>query len=131
MCGILKSFGIDFPSNEYVQIIWEYFNSQHNSVYFDTNGLEDNSIHDTIELIMAVKELLLMHQQRLAMRQNLPDEYDFTIFNTDTMNNSYNDEMFYNFNSRQYLFFELINHWLQLKTLNPIEVMKEMAQHRD
>ena len=39
--------------------------------------------------------------------------------------------MFYNFNSRQYLFFELINHWLQLKTLNPIEVMKEMAQHRD
>jgi len=80
---------------------------------------------------MAVKELLLMHQQRLAMRQNLPDEYDFTIFNTDTINNSYNDEMFYNFNSCQYLFFELINYWLQLKTLNPIEVMKEMAQHRD
>ncbi|CAG8578213.1 10711_t:CDS:2 [Funneliformis caledonium] len=42
----------------------------------------------------------------------------------------HDNEAFYNFNNRQYLFFELINHWLQLKTLNPIEVMKEMAQHR-
>ncbi len=39
--------------------------------------------------------------------------------------------MFYNFNSCQYLFFELINYWLQLKTLNPIEVMKEIAQYKD
>ncbi len=62
MCEILKSFGIDFPSNEYIQIIQECFNSQHNFVYFNTNSLEDDSIHNTIESTTAVEELLFMHQ---------------------------------------------------------------------
>ncbi|GET03185.1 hypothetical protein GLOIN_2v1811542 [Rhizophagus clarus] len=30
-----------------------------------------------------------------------------------------------------YSFFELINHWIRLKPLDPIKIMKEMAQHRE
>ena len=67
-----------------------------------------------------------MHQQRLATRRNLPDEYDFTALNTDTIH----DEIIpCNFNGR-YSFFDIINYWIRSKPLDPIKVMKEMALHR-
>ena len=126
MHGILKTTGIDFPPHEYIQIIRECFNSIHfdNEHSNDDDETEANLIHGNAE--SAVEELLLLHQQRLVMRRNLPDEYDFTAFNTDVMQNS---EISYNFN-RHYSFFELINHWIRLKTLDPIKIMKEMVKHR-
>ncbi len=122
MHGILKTIGIDFSSHEYIQIIRECFNS----IHFDNEHSNDEEAetHDNAEL--AVEELLLLHQQRLMTRRNLPDEYDFTTFDTDMMHNS---EIFCNFN-RRYSFFELINHWIRLKPLDPIKIMKEMTQHR-
>lgn len=59
-------------------------------------------------------------------RQNLPDEYDFTAFNTGMTHNS---EIFCNFYGR-YSFFELINHWIRVKPLDSIKIMKEMAEHK-
>lgn len=123
MCGILKSIGIDYSSHEYIQIIRDCFNS----IHFDddlNNEETADLIHDNAESV--IEELLLMHQQRLVIRRNLPDEYDFTAFNTDTM---HNNEMSCNFNGR-YSFFDIINHWIRLKPLEPIKVMKEMALHR-
>jgi hypothetical protein len=125
MYGILKTIGIDFLSHEYIQIIQECFNSIHfENEHSNEEETETGLIYDNAE--SAVEELLLLHQQRLMTRRNLPDEYDFTAFNTDMTHNS---EIFCNFNGR-YSFFELINHWIRLKPLNPIKIMKEMAQHR-
>ena len=115
MYGILKSIGIDYLSNEYIQIIQDCFNS----IHFDNEHLNEEEIetdlliHNDAELV--VENLLFLHQQRLVMRQNLPDEYDFTT-NTDVMDSSYDNEMFCNFNGR-YSFFDLINHWIHLKPI--------------
>ena len=134
MHGILKTIGIDFSSNEYIQIIKESFNSiqfddEHsNDERSDDEGTETDLIHNNTE--SAVEELLLLHQQRLMTRRNLPDEYDFTASNTNMMHNSEYSELSCTFN-RRYSFFELINHWIRLSPfLNPIKIMKEMAQHR-
>ena len=82
-----------------------------NSIHFDNEHLNEEEIetdlliHNDAELV--VENLLGLYQQRLIMRQNLPDEYDFTT-NTDVIDSSYNNEMFCNFNGH-YSFFDLIN----------------------
>ena len=125
MHGILKTIGIDFSSHEYIQIIRECFNSIHfENEHLNEEETEMDLTHNNAEL--AVEELLLLHQKRLMTHRNLPNEYNFTAFNTDMTHNS---EIFCNFN-RRYLFFEFINHWMRLKPLDPIKIMKEMVQHR-
>ncbi|GBB89333.1 hypothetical protein RclHR1_01600005 [Rhizophagus clarus] len=88
MYGILKTIGIDFSSHEYIQIIRECFNSLHfESEHSNEEGTETGLIHDD-NAESAVEELLFLHQQRLMICQNLPDEYDFTAFDTDMAHNS-------------------------------------------
>ena len=101
MYGILKSIGIDFSSHEYIQIIRDCFNSISNTHFDDDDKETETDLnHDNAELV--IEELLLLHQQRLVMQRNLPDEYDFVV-NTDTM---YNEEIPCNFNGR-YSFFDI------------------------
>lgn len=128
MYGILKSLGINFMPHEYVHIIRECFNTQHNLHSDNENSNNEETETDNNNYSESVvEELLLLHQKRLVTRQNLPDEYDF---NNSSIEEHYSNEILYNYNGRQYSFFELINHWIYLRSLNPIEVMKEMANHR-
>ncbi|CAI2185678.1 20029_t:CDS:2 [Funneliformis geosporum] len=58
-----------------------------NSIYFDSensnNSEETDLIHNNTESV--VEKLLLLHQKRLKMCLNLPNEYDFTAPNTETI----------------------------------------------
>jgi hypothetical protein len=67
--------------------------------------------------MIMVEELLHLHQLKLMMCRNLPDEYDFTIIRKYTV-------IFI----QRYSFFELIYHWIRLKLLDPTKIMKEMTQ---
>ncbi|CAG8857652.1 3273_t:CDS:1, partial [Gigaspora margarita] len=127
--------GIDFSYHEYTKIIRECFNCQHNLANHENEFLDKENEEVETVLInnntseLAIEELLLSHQQRLTARQNLPDEYDFTTSNSEICNSN-DDKMFDGFNKYNYSFFELMNYYIRLKSLDPIKIMKEMTQYR-
>jgi hypothetical protein len=141
MNSILQSIGINYKSSEYIAIIQNTLctfkhnsfalnlinitddNDDNNTYDDDDDSLSDQTSEDSTQDIQ-ISQMLLQHQQRIMMRNNLPNVLDQLVFESD-------DKFELEHNTIDNSFFDIVNHDVQQKKgVDRMFIMQKMEETR-